>query len=192
MSRCLSVRGNTYLPSPAIVLLLAALLAGLGCNRDRPSPSTGSQTQPATDTDRIQLHSVQLTEWQKILAEYRGKYIVVDTWATWCVPCRQEFPELVALHRQYADKGVVVISVTIDEPKDANKALEFLRQQRADFPNFLIDYDDWTNHWNIKGIPCVLVLDREGNLLRRFDRDNPDRQFKYSDVDRFLAELVSN
>jgi len=182
---------NAYLPSPAIVLWLAALLAGLGCNRDSPSPTTRPQTQPAPETDRIQLRSVQLVEWQKILAEYRGQYIVVDTWATWCIPCRQEFPELVALHRKYADKGVVVMSVTIDEPKDANKALEFLRQQRADFPNFLIDYDDWTNHWNIKGIPCVLVLDREGKLLRRFDRDDPDRQFKYSDVDRFLAELVS-
>jgi hypothetical protein len=52
-------------------------------------------------------------------------------------------------------------------------------------------FDEWTNQWNIKGIPIVLVFDREGKLLRRFDRDDRDRQFKYSDVDRFLAELVS-
>jgi thiol-disulfide isomerase/thioredoxin len=175
----------------ALGLVLITLLMPLGCNRDVPSSSATSQVQSPQETDRIQLRSVKLAEWQKALAEYRGKYVVVDTWATWCLPCRQEFPHLVALHRKYADKGVVVMSVTIDDPKDAPKALSFLREQQADFPNFLLDFDEWTNQWNIKGIPIVLVFDREGKLLRRFDRDDPDRQFKYSDVDRFLAELVS-
>ncbi|GBD36866.1 Thiol-disulfide oxidoreductase ResA [bacterium HR36] len=99
---------------------------------------------------------------------------------------------MVALHRKYKDRGVVVMSVSIDEPKDEPRALEFLRRQEADFPNFLLSYEDWTERWNIKGIPIVLLFDKEGKLLKRFDRDDPDKQFTYEDVDRYLAKLLGS
>jgi len=166
------------------VLLSGLVLSMLwGCG-ERSAPSEADQRP------RVELRRLSLAEWEKALAQYRGKYVVVDTWATWCVPCREEFPKLVALHRKYRDRGVVVMSVSIDEPKDEPRALEFLRKQEADFPNFLLPYDDWTERWQIKGIPIVLVFDTEGKLLRRFDRDDPDKQFKYEDVDRYLADLV--
>lgn len=166
------------------VLQCCLFVLGLvGC-QERPMPA--NSTSPA----QIQIRRATLAEWQKALQEYRGNYIVVDTWATWCLPCREEFPQVVNLHRKYKDQGVVVMSVSIDEPKDEPRALEFLKSQQAEFPNFLLPYDDWTEHWQIKGIPIVLVLDKEGKLLKRFDRDDPDNPFRYEDVDRFLASLV--
>lgn len=155
----------------------------LGCGE--PSEQGGSTQAPT-----VQLRRLSLADWQKNLEKFRGNYVVVDTWATWCLPCREEFPHLVKLHRKYKDKGVVVMSVSIDDPKDEPRAVQFLQQQQADFPNYLLPYDNWIEHWQIKGIPVVLVLDREGKLLKRFDRDDPDRQFSYADVDRYLAELV--
>jgi thiol-disulfide isomerase/thioredoxin len=180
-----AIRSMLMWPIRGGFVLLSGLILSMlwGCG-ERSAPSEADQRP------RVELRRLSLAEWEKALAQYRGKYVVVDTWATWCVPCREEFPKLVALHRKYRDRGVVVMSVSIDEPKDEPRALEFLRKQEADFPNFLLPYDDWTERWQIKGIPIVLVFDTEGKLLRRFDRDDPDKQFKYEDVDRYLADLV--
>src|SRR4051812_16546324 len=55
--------------------------------------------------------------YDKAVAAYKGKVVVVDCWATWCVPCRQAFPKTVEMAKTYADKGVVVVSMSFDVPK---------------------------------------------------------------------------
>lgn len=148
-------------------------------------------SRPATTG--VSLRIVTCKEWDDELKKYRGHYVIVDTWATWCGPCREEFPNLVKIHRRFRDHGVVVMSVSVDDPKAEKPALAFLQEMQADFPNYLVHDPalEWWDKWQIKGIPIVLVFSTEGRLLRRFDRDDPDRQFTYAEVEEYIAQLLA-
>jgi hypothetical protein len=104
-----------------------------------------------------------------------------------------EFPHLVQMHERYAQQGMVFISVSVDEPKDAGKALDFLQKQKAVFVNFLLDEDGqfWQDKWNIKGPLAVFVFDRQGKRARKFDNDDPDNQYTYADVEQLVKTLLN-
>ena len=70
--------------------------------------------------------------------------------------------------------------------------LPFLKKREAVFANYIIDDvgEAWWDKWQIKAIPIVLVFDREGQLVRKFDKDDPDNQFSYEDVEKLVAELL--
>jgi thiol-disulfide isomerase/thioredoxin len=120
----------------------------------------------------------------------RGKIVVVDTWATWCVPCKKEFPSLVRLHEKHAKDGVVCMSVSVDKVTKQPEAKEFLQLVGAHFVNYLTELTPWFDKWSIKAIPAVLVFDREGKLARKFDYDPPANQFTYADVEKKVEELL--
>ena len=67
----------------------------------------------------------------------RGKVVVVNFWATWCVPCREEFPDLVRLEKDYRARGVSVLGVSIDLPKEMPQIEKFLSASAPDFPNYI-------------------------------------------------------
>jgi thiol-disulfide isomerase/thioredoxin len=152
-----------------------------------------SAPPPASSSNDVRLESVSVAQWDQALATHKGKIVVVDTWATTCIPCVEEFPQLVALHGKYAADGVVCMSVSVDEKTDRDAAHDFLKKQKATFPNYFIDdpkEQAWWDKWKIGAIPVVLVFDREGKLARKFDIDDPDNQFTYEDVEKLVAELV--
>lgn len=175
------------------------------CNRAQETPAAKSEAPaavPATEgakadsnasANEITIESVTCEQWDQALAAQKGKIVVVDTWATWCIPCREEFPRLVELHRQHAEQGVVCMSVSVDEPAAKEEALGFLREHQATFANYLIEDkpDAWWDKWNIKGIPIVLVFDRDGKLSKKFDMDDPDNQFTYEDVEKHVKEMLA-
>lgn len=142
----------------------------------------------------VTLEVLKLDDILARIAQQKGKIVVLDTWATWCVPCVREFPELVKLHERHAKDGVVCMSVTIDEVKKKDAVLKFLKDKNAAFANFLVDApaDDevWQNKWNVKGVPIVLVFDRSGKLAKKLDNDDPDNQFTYKDVEKVVQGLL--
>jgi thiol-disulfide isomerase/thioredoxin len=97
--------------------------------------------------------------------------VVVNFWATWCIPCEAEFPAIVALHREYAHSGLVVITVSADMLRDRHTKVDpFLASQHAYFANFLqhsADPEDFINAFdrNWQGdLPRTFVYDRHGTL----------------------------
>src|SRR5262245_15414996 len=85
--------------------------------------------------DKIEIKVVKFDGLEKAIADAKGKVVVVDFWATFCIPCKREFPHLVELHKKYGPAKLVCISVTVDDPEDKDKALRFLNQQKATFQN---------------------------------------------------------
>lgn len=139
--------------------------------------------------DQVTLKRVTASELDQAIAAHRGKIVVVDFWATYCVPCKKEFPNLVAIHKQHAGK-VVAVSVTVDDEEDAEKALKFLQQQKATFQNFLLlePAKVYQQRYQFIAVPCVLVFGKDGKLVRRFSSD--DEEFTYKDVHAVLNSLL--
>lgn len=107
------------------------------------------------------------------LSDYRGKYVLVDFWASWCVPCRKENPNLVRIHRAYKDKGFDILGVSLDNnPGSWMRAIE---EDKLDWTN-ISDLKAWSSDliidYRIKAIPSSVVLDPEGKILAKNLRSN--------------------
>ena len=74
--------------------------------------------------------------YQKLLEQYRGKAVLVNFWATWCEPCRDEYPVLNELAKQYAPQGLQVIGVSLDDDGDLILMRRFLTRYKPVFPNY--------------------------------------------------------
>ena len=90
-----------------------------------------AQTSPPKDPPLIDLQG-----YQKILQEYKGKPLVVTFWATWCEPCRDEYPMLNELAKQYAPQGLKVVGVSLDQDGDLILMRRFLARYKPIFPNY--------------------------------------------------------
>src|SRR5262249_37610099 len=90
----------------------------------------------------VELKPLKYDALTDLVKQNKGKVVVVDFWADFCIPCKREFPNLVKLHRQYAGQGLVAVSVALDDPADEKareRALKFLKAQQATFTNVLLD-----------------------------------------------------
>ncbi|MBI3404701.1 MAG: TlpA family protein disulfide reductase [Acidobacteria bacterium] len=107
----------------------------------------------------------------EMLAKYRGKPILVNFWATWCEPCREEFPALVEVARAYQPQGLVVLGVSFDDDADINLVRRFLAKHNPPFPN--VRRKMGTEKELVRSInpnwratlPATCFYDREGRLV---------------------------
>jgi thiol-disulfide isomerase/thioredoxin len=125
------------------IVLLIGLGAGASCRDTESTPSTPGPvvaSQPAATAPSGPGLELRPATPDTILEAIRApgaKATLVNIWATWCVPCREEFPELMALHRDYGAKGLRLVLVSGDFASQKDAALSFLRQQGVDFPTWL-------------------------------------------------------
>lgn len=99
------------------------------------------------------------------LDRFRGKVVLVDFWASWCVPCRHSFPWLNAMQAKYADRGLVVIGVNVDrEQADAQR---FLREVPAGFEMVYDPDGSLATQYEVPGMPSSYVFDSAGKLISR-------------------------
>lgn len=126
------------------VLLLAAIAA------PAPTPATASEILDAVRAAKKQV-------------------VVVNVWATWCIPCREEFPDLLKLRRQYQDRGVDVLFVSGDFSGERDQATAFLTEQGVDFPTYIKTGDDmafidaFDPKWS-GALPATFIYDGQGRL----------------------------
>jgi thiol-disulfide isomerase/thioredoxin len=96
------------------------------------------------------------------LKELKGRVVLVNFWATWCVPCRKEMPDLQALYDKYKDHGFVVFSISDEEP---NKVKPFIAEKKISYPILLDTGRKVNDLFIIQAIPENFVYDREGKLV---------------------------
>jgi thiol-disulfide isomerase/thioredoxin len=140
-----------------------------------------------------QVSQIDGDSFSKELAKRRGKVVVVNLWATWCAPCRAEFPALVKLYNTYRNRGVDVLVISVDDVSDEAKVVEFLRQQRAKMPAFIKKPGDSEKFINAidrdwrGAIPYTVVYDRNGKPFARLLGDHTFAQFEAT-VKKALAK----
>jgi thiol-disulfide isomerase/thioredoxin len=148
-------------------LLAAAWLAvtALGCLKSNDSGAAATTLEVTTEAGWIDLEG-----FRERLEEERGRVVVVNYWATWCEPCREEFPDLIEFQRRYHDRGVAFLSISLDSPKERdNQVKKFLTEQQPVFPVFIKngtdDPDTFINaidsEWT-GALPATFVYDRRG------------------------------
>ena len=150
------------------------LAVGLACEPPVPEQASTSAGEgsaaPAFEAVRLSGDSVSL-------ADFEGEVVLLNVWATWCVPCRQEAPELQALHETYADSGLHVVGVTVDNRGVEDQIHQFIDQHG-------MTYDIWwdpdgtaIDTFGAMGVPMTLLIDRKGTIawqhLGAFLADNP-------------------
>ena len=117
------------------------------------------------------------------LEKYEGQVVVLDFWASWCVPCRRSFPWLNAMHAKYSSQGLVIVGVNVDN--DPAAAAAFLKEYPADFQ---IHYDTeavLARQYDIQGMPSSVVIGRDGEI------DETHIGFKVKRQNEYEAALVA-
>ena len=118
------------------------------------------------------------------LSEYRGEVVMINFWATWCGPCRQEMPLLDDLYNRYERVGFQLLGVNIDD--DSNRAMAMMRELGVNFPVLFDASKDVSKLYEVNAMPVTVILDREGNVRHVHQGYNPGYEEKYLNEVRSL------
>lgn len=99
------------------------------------------------------------------LSQLRGNVLVVNFWATWCNPCREEIPDFVQLHKEYRGRGVEVIGVAVEKGKE-KRVKAFAAKFGIEYPIVVGDIEV-ARQWLVRGIPRTFLIDREGKVAQK-------------------------
>jgi peroxiredoxin len=99
---------------------------------------------------------------QHRLADYRGKVVLINFWATWCGPCREEMPSIQELKNKLAGRPFVVLAVNLDEPE--SRIRKFLTQMKLDFPILLDPDRNVAKGWNARILPATFIVGPDGRV----------------------------
>lgn len=117
------------------------------------------------------------------LSSLKGKYVLIDFWASWCGPCRQENPNVVRMYQKYKDKGFEIFGVSLDESKE--KWTTAIAKDQLSWPH-VSDLKGWNSAaarlYNIEAIPQTLLLDKEGKIIAK--------NLRGKDLENKLASLL--
>lgn len=166
---------------------------GCGIEYHAAQESEGA-TSAAPSAASVELTEIERPTLDEIVAQHQGQVVLVDFWATWCGPCVKQFPHTVELSRKYAEQGLTVISVSFDEPEDADRVRAFLQKQGAAFTNLLSTHgaSDSIELFGIDNgaLPNYWLFDRSGALVQRFSPADPTVEFQSADLDKAIEKLL--
>ena len=135
---------------------LALILLLVACGEtSRPSPGEIGTVAPSFGALSLNGDSVDL-------AELRGTAVLLNVWATWCIPCRREIPELQALHQEHSERGLRVVGVSVDGSGADRDVAEFAKSFSMTYTILRDPGESISNAFRIPGVPASFLIDREG------------------------------
>jgi thiol-disulfide isomerase/thioredoxin len=141
------------------------------------SQETSGAKTPAPDWKLTDLNGKPVN-----FSDFRGQVLVLDFWATWCGPCRVEIPHFVELQKQYGDKGLTVIGVSLDE-QGSDVVKKFVKRFGVNYPIVVGNEKVAEAYGGIGAIPTTFVIDRQGWIVRQ--------HIGYDDKASFEKEIQS-
>ena len=146
-----------------IVLLLAgALAAGVHLLGDELFPVEVGSKAP-----QIQGVTLDGTRRQKTLADYSGKVLLINVWATWCEPCRVEMPSIEKLHREFASQGLAVVAISVDDAGAEQRIRDFVKELGLTFEVLHDPSQVTTRNYQIVAYPETFIVARDGTIRRK-------------------------
>jgi cytochrome c biogenesis protein CcmG, thiol:disulfide interchange protein DsbE len=172
-----------FVGAVALALVATAVVAALKWGPQMHTVSVG-ETMPD-----FYAHTMAEPPVRKTFAQYRGRVVIVNVWATYCIPCRTEMPSLEHLYQTLAPKGLVVIGVSIDDPGQEPLIREFVKQYGLSFEIL----QEGTGHieqlLDVFGVPATFVVGKDGIIRRKLvgasEWDSPSSRAM---IERLLAQ----
>lgn len=141
-------------------MLLAAFCGGSSGHAIAASDETANH--PAPVFSRVELHGKKID-----LADYRGKVILLNFWATWCAPCRVELPRFSSWQTSYEKQGLQVLAVSMDDNEALTRGV--VQKLRLSFPVMMGDAKLGDLYGGIFGFPVTFLIDRKGIIRQRIE-----------------------
>lgn len=123
------------------------------------------------------------------LKDYRGSPLLVNFWATWCAPCRKEFPIIKEIEKKFGKDGLVVLAVNVDDTRTISGVKSFVSAHSLNFTIPLDPNRKLFNNFHGSSLPLTLLIDASGNVIRTYSGFLGVWE---EDIDRLLSELVTN
>ncbi len=176
--------------SIAIALVATAVALALFINgsrrlraRDSGTPAVAQDTSAAPEFSLASLDGRQVR-----LSDYKGKVILIDVWATWCSPCREEIPRFVEWQQAYGAEGFQTIGISMDDT--ASPVRDFYRRFKLNYPVVMGDEKVAQAYGGVLGLPVNVVVGRDGHVAAKFIGMTDLRELKTS-VERALRESAA-
>jgi thiol-disulfide isomerase/thioredoxin len=134
-------------------------------NKPAPPQSTAAPPSALPQASKLDGGSIDT-------AALSGKIVVVNFWATWCVPCIREIPSFNKLHKDFAQQGVAVLGISMDG-EDPTLIPAFLKKHPMDYP-VGVGNESLNTQYNLDSLPVTLVFDRAGKQIKRFEGFTPE------------------
>ncbi len=133
------------------------------------NPFTAMKITPLTETKKTALNFTleHLNGTTSSLHDFSGKVVLLNFWATWCLPCIQEMPDMERLWQQYKDAGLVVLGVSNDDAGKRKRVETFIDRVNLSFPILLDPDSTVSNLYDVSAIPVSYLISREGILLAK-------------------------
>lgn len=147
-----------------VVFLIISLIYGCSIHE-------GDNVELSPENSNLKISLIDEADYKKLVQKRNGKILLVNIWATWCIPCREEFPDLLKIAKGYQNENIEIVGISTDFPDEIeSKVKPFLKSQNTTFTNYVKNFKDdgaFINSINPKwsgALPATFVYDIEGVL----------------------------
>jgi peroxiredoxin len=163
------------LASARLAALVIAAVAAVSC---RQGVETRGEEQPALVGKLAPDFALTDLSGKTVrLADFRGKVVLLDLWATWCSPCREEIPDFVELQTRYAERGFTLVGIALDE-EGAKVVKPFAQQVGINYPIVIGNTGVSAAYGGVQALPTAFLIGRDGRILQAFVGDRARSDFE--------------
>jgi peroxiredoxin len=145
-----------------ILILLPMVMVLVICAKAEKASIFGDNSSPAPDFTAKDLRGRKVS-----LSDYSGKVVFLNFWATWCPPCRDEIPGFVEVYKQYKDKGMEIIGISLDNRVGQESVLKFAEKYKINYPIIMGTEKILKDYKPGPYIPTTIIIDQEGKMRHR-------------------------